>query len=127
MIICFPVKDNQGLESKVYEHFGSAPFFILFDSNNEQVAAIANHNLEHIHGACNPARALNGHSVDVVVVTDIGAGALSKLQQLNIRAFQSQAPTIKENIVLLHNQSLPEFSLQYACKGHGHGGGCCHS
>ncbi len=32
MKICFPVNSENGLDSIVFNHFGSAPFFIIFDT-----------------------------------------------------------------------------------------------
>ncbi len=32
MKICFPTMNLEGLESRVYEHFGSAPGFVIVDS-----------------------------------------------------------------------------------------------
>ena len=46
MKICFPVAENKGLESPVYNHFGSAPMFLLVDpsgnvvNNNVQAAEL---------------------------------------------------------------------------------------
>ena len=33
MKICFPVTADEGLESAVYSHFGSAPLFLLVDTD----------------------------------------------------------------------------------------------
>lgn len=34
MKLCFPTTHNQGMESQVFEHFGSAPMFLLVDSKH---------------------------------------------------------------------------------------------
>ncbi|MBE0616935.1 MAG: diguanylate cyclase, partial [Proteobacteria bacterium] len=67
MKVCFPVDDNQGLESSVFGHFGSAPCFLVVDTETAQVAEVINRDLQHAHGACSPVKALGGHSVDAVV------------------------------------------------------------
>ncbi|HLC17114.1 MAG TPA: NifB/NifX family molybdenum-iron cluster-binding protein [Thermodesulfovibrionia bacterium] len=126
MKICFPVQKDEGIESKVYDHFGSASLFVIVDTDTMDIVTIANQDEHHTHGACNPVRALNGHKVSSIVVGGIGSGALHKLMQHNIRVFQTQAPTVKENLMLLQNKSLPEFTLQHTCMGHEHGGGCAH-
>jgi len=126
MKVCFPVGKAEGLESKVYGHFGSAPVFIVVDTENNNVTIINNNDQHHAHGACNPMKALNDQTVDAIVVGGIGAGALSRLNQLGIKVFQAQAQTVRENIQMLKNQNLPEFTLQHTCAGHGHGGGCGH-
>jgi len=126
MKICFPVSKVNGMESEVYGHFGSAPAFLVIETDGNTITTVNNKDQHHAHGACNPMKALNNQNVDAIVVGGIGAGALSKLNQLGIKVFQSQAPTIKENIAILKNQSLPEFSTSHCCAGHSKIGGCGH-
>lgn len=64
-----------------------------------------------------------------VVTGGIGAGALSRPNQMGIRVHSAQAPTVRENLELFASGSLPEYALQGCCCGHGHGrrqGGCAH-
>lgn len=126
MKVCFPVLVAHGLESEVYGHFGSAPAFIVIDTDNSNITTINNKDQHHVHGACNPMKALNNQNVDAIVVGGIGAGALSRLNQLGIKVFQAQALTVKENISMLKTQNLPEHTLQHCCPGHGHTSGCKH-
>jgi predicted Fe-Mo cluster-binding NifX family protein len=126
MKICFPVTIPKGLESEVYGHFGSAPAFIVVQTDTNAVRTIQNKDEHHVHGACNPVKALNNEQVDAIVVGGIGMGALVKLNQLGIKVFQAQALTVSENIALLKTQKLPQFTPQLTCAGHGHGGGCGH-
>lgn len=124
MKICFPVQKDEGLESKVYNHFGSASMFVVIDTETNQMSAINNRDMHHMHGACNPIKALDGQRVDAIVVGGIGAGALNRLNQAGIRVYQAQASTVKDNIAMFKTQSLPEFMLQQCCNSHG--GGCNH-
>ncbi len=126
MKICFPVLKADGLESEVYGHFGSAPVFLFVESDSNNVTIVNNGDQHHEHGACNPMKALDNQKVDAVVVGGIGAGALSRLNQLGIKVFQSNAQTVKENIEMLKAQNLSEFTVQHTCPGHGHVGGCKH-
>jgi len=117
MKVCFPVRANNGFESEVYGHFGTAPMFIVVDTETNDVKTITNADQHHAHGACNPISALNGHTVDAIVVGGIGAVALSKLNQSGIRVYQAQAPTVQGNIDIFTAGSLPEFIPQNTC-GH---------
>jgi predicted Fe-Mo cluster-binding NifX family protein len=126
MRVCFPVENANGVESEVYGHFGSAPVFIIVETKDNQVTTINNKDQHHAHGACNPLKALNNQQVDAIVVGGIGAGALTKLNQQGIKVFRAQAPKVRENITLLNRQSLPEFTMQHTCAGHGHSKGCGH-
>ena len=124
MKVCFPVLKAEGMDSEVYGHFGSAPAFIVVETDSNDVTTINNNDQHHAHGACNPIKALNNQKVDAIVVGGIGAGALIKLNQQGIKVFQAQAQTVQENIQMLKDHDLPEFTLQHTCAGHGHGMGC---
>jgi predicted Fe-Mo cluster-binding NifX family protein len=118
--------ENKDMNSMVYNHFGSAPAFVIVNTETGSVATISNSDQHHEHGACNPVMAMNGEQVDAVVVGGIGAGALNKLNQKGIKVFQAQKATIRENVGLLNAGSLPQFTAQHTCSGHGAGGGCSH-
>lgn len=126
MKVCFPVAEAKGLSSEIYGHFGSAPAFVIVDSENNHVTTLGNEDQHHGHGACNPLKKFQGKHVDALVVGGIGMGALNALNQSGIRVFHAQAPTVRENIAHLKAGTLPEFAPQYTCAGHGHGHGCGH-
>ena len=126
MKICFPVQKNEGLQSTVYNHFGSAPIFLIFDTESKGITAVTNRDEHHEHGACNPTKALDNQQVDAIVVGGIGAGALSKLNQMGIKAHRAKAETVQENLSLFHTRELAELTLQGCCGGHSKDGGCAH-
>ena len=126
MKVCFPVAENQGLESLVFGHFGSAPSFIVVDMVTNEVTTINNSDKIHQHGACNPVAGLGGHQVDAIVVGGIGGGALQKLNGAGMRVFQAQEGTIAENVALFQANRLPEYMPGHTCGGHGHSHGCSH-
>ncbi len=95
MKICFPVQENRGIESIVYNHFGSAPLFVVVDTDTNSVGMIDNRDQHHVHGACSPLKALDNQRIDAVIVGGIGAGALSKLNQAGIRVYRSASATTR--------------------------------
>ncbi|HMK64699.1 MAG TPA: NifB/NifX family molybdenum-iron cluster-binding protein [Thermodesulfobacteriota bacterium] len=125
MRIAFPVQEDRGLESPVYGHFGSAPFFMVLDSDSGSLQSIGNTDAHHVHGQCQPIKALGGTPVDLVVVGGIGAGALMKLQGMGIKVFQAIGGSIQDNFKLLRANQLPEFAANMTCGGH-EGGHECH-
>lgn len=124
MKVCFPVKENKGIDSIVYNHFGSAPMFVKVDTDTMAVSVLQNSNQHHAHGMCHPLKALDGHEIDAVVLGGIGAGALAKLNAAGIAVYRAAAPTVKENVDLIAQKKLRPMDA--ACSGHGHGGGCGH-
>src|SRR5512145_2756163 len=118
MRVCFPVRENRGLESAVFNHFGSAPLFLLVDTESREVAEVINRDLHHAHGACSPLKALDGHRVDAVIVGGIGGGALAGLDRAGIRVYRSAGPTVDGNIALLLSDSLAPWLPGQTCGGH---------
>jgi predicted Fe-Mo cluster-binding NifX family protein len=124
MRVCFPVASDQGIDSIVFNHFGSAPTFIIVDTDSDTILSVNNRDQHHSHGACNPLAALAGNTIDAIVVGGIGAGAIAMLNRAQVKVFQSQAETIRENVTLFKNGNFRELVAQ-TCGGHGHG--CSHS
>ncbi len=124
MKVCFPVLHNDGLESELCGHFGSAPAFIIVETANNNITTINNSNHQHAHGACDPLKKFNNEKVDAIVVGGLGLGALQRLNQAGIKVFQAQAVTVKENLAKLQRNSLYEFTQQQCCAGHGQGSEC---
>jgi len=124
MKVCFPVLRDDGMSSRVYNHFGSAPLFIVVDTEKNCISAINNGDQRHAHGACNPLQALDSQQIDAVIVGGIGGGALTMLNRSGIRVYRAQSQTVQENMALFTSMQLLEFTHQEACRGHAHGGKC---
>jgi predicted Fe-Mo cluster-binding NifX family protein len=125
MKVCFPIEKDDGLASAVFGHFGSAPMFLLVDTENNQAITISNADTHHSHGACKPMKALSGQQVDGIVVGNIGTGARMQLQSFGLRVFKAQGATVRENIEKIVLDTLPEFGDHDSCAGHMNSG-CCH-
>jgi len=124
MKVCIPVTQYCGLDSPVYGHFGSAPIFVLVDSDTMSVESLVNRDEVHAHGQCSLLKALAGAKPDAVIVGGIGAGALLGLRRAGIRVFQGAGKTVAEIVSLLRNGDLSEVDPEHACRGHGEGPGC---
>ncbi len=124
MKVGFTVHSDEGIESRVYDHFGSSPTFIIVDTETKDQIRVNNKDLNHVHGACNPIMALDGKNVDAMVVGGIGAGAINKLNDMGVKVYAAAAPTVKENLELLSQNKLEELSVYNACRAHQ--GGCGH-
>lgn len=127
MKICFPVPQDKGTGSAVFDHFGSAPFFLLVDTKTSGVTTVSNRDQHHSRGSCDPLKALNEQQVDAVIVGGIGAGALSRLSAAGVRVFRAKPGTVQQNLSLFQQRSLQEYGPQGGCGGHGQGGNCSHS
>jgi predicted Fe-Mo cluster-binding NifX family protein len=126
MKIAFPVQQDQGFESQVYGHFGTAPYFVIVDSETGVHETSTNNDVHHLHGQCQPMKALAGNPVDAVVVGGIGGGALMRLQSQGVRVFRAVEGSVKQNLEFIKTGKLPEFSVNMTCAGHHGEGGCQH-
>jgi predicted Fe-Mo cluster-binding NifX family protein len=126
MRICFPIEHNEGLASRLSDHFGSAPMFMIADTETKELTVLSNSDQQHAHGACNPLQALQGSGIDGIAVRAIGAGAVAHLTRAGLSVYKATAETIRENVEKLAANALPLYTPSESCSGHGHGGGCCH-
>jgi predicted Fe-Mo cluster-binding NifX family protein len=120
MKLCFPVEENNGLNSSVYGHFGSAPGFVTYDTQTEETGFIKNRDADHVHGQCNPASALAGNSVDAIIVGGIGQGAVLKLNAMGIAVLRAKSGVISEDIKNFSNEELEMMIKEGTCSGHVH-------
>ncbi|MBF0207564.1 MAG: NifB/NifX family molybdenum-iron cluster-binding protein [Oligoflexia bacterium] len=120
MRICIPVNENNGVDSTVCAHFGSAPFFMIVDTDSLVCKAVVNTNQHHSHGMCQPLAALKDEDFDGIVVGGIGAGALNKLAAANISVYKTEHATIRETVTAAKNNQLKTFAPNMACSGHHH-------
>lgn len=123
MKVCIPVEDNNALDSRVCAHFGSAPFFLIVDTDTNECDSIVNTGAHHAHGMCQPLALLDGKEIDGVVVGGIGRGALFKLQTAGIAVYLSEYQTVRETIAAHVAGTLKTVSQDHVCQGHGHGHG----
>ena len=90
MKIALPTEDNKGLNDKVYSIFAKAPTYTLVDVENEKVtkievkrnpAALLNQGAGPIF-----AKKLKEENVDLVITGELGPGALTILDTLEIKS-----------------------------------------
>lgn len=123
MNICIPVNEDQGIASPVCAHFGSAPFFMIVDTENGTCRALANRNQHHAHGMCQPLAALQGENLGGIVVGGIGMGALNRLMTAGVQVYRAQHPTVEMTLAAFRAGELGTMTAEAACGHHGQGHG----
>jgi predicted Fe-Mo cluster-binding NifX family protein len=118
MRICIPIQHDEGLKSPVYDHFGSAPLFLIYDTETQTHEIFANAGAEHAHGMCNPLRALENRKIEAVVCRGMGLRAIMKLQEGQVRAFRTEDETVEQVIASFRNATLEEMTVEHACRNH---------
>jgi predicted Fe-Mo cluster-binding NifX family protein len=118
MRICIPTETNEGENAKVYGHFGSAPYFTIYDTEKDSFEVIDNSNKHHTHGTCHPMGELNGKRIDAVICGGMGARAVRKLNETGIKAYITSAGTVKETVLNFRQDKLEEITSVNACSQH---------
>lgn len=118
MQICIPVIEDRGLDSHVSAHFGSAPAFMIVDTDSGSCRVVGNNNAHHAQGMCQPLAALAGETVDGIMVGGIGMGALMKLRAAGITVYRAEHPTVGETLAAFRDGSLQPIGQDGACAGH---------
>jgi len=118
MKICFPVPEDNGLKSHIYSHFGSAPEFLVVDTELGKIKSVSNGNRSHTHCTFLPFNTAEEKQVDALVVSSIGTSALEKFSQEGLIVYQALGATINDNITCMEQEGLPEFSISQSCRGY---------
>jgi predicted Fe-Mo cluster-binding NifX family protein len=125
MKLCIPTEDSGGLDARVYEHFGSAPFFTVVDTDTENIELLNNRDLSHQHGHCNPVSSIESRGIDAVVCGGLGKRALARMEQSGFEVYLSHAGTVRDVVAEQRGGTLRKATMDEACGGqaHGHGQG----
>lgn len=122
MTICIPTRGDAGLKDTVFDHFGSAPYFTLYDSESGEVRTIANQNAHHSHGTCHPMTQLAGENIDCVVCGGMGRRAIQALNADGIKVFYARTTSVNDVVDRMKAGDMKELTPAQACLGHGHHG-----
>jgi len=118
MKICIPTQSKNGKTSQVNDHFGSAPYLAVYETDAGTLEFIENTNEHHSHGMCQPIAALSEKGIEAIVCHGMGARALQKLNHQGIKAYKVDASTVEELITLFQTDQIVELTVENACQHH---------
>lgn len=118
MRLCIPTETSDGKTANVYGHFGSAPYFTIYDTDKEVFEIVANSNQHHAHGMCQPMQLLSGMNIDAVVCQGMGTRAVQRLNAGGIKAYQAVAGSVEDVVSQFASGTLEELTLENACTQH---------
>ncbi len=119
MKICMPVQDENGLDSLVFGHFGSAPFFAVYDTEAKNVSFSNNNESEHEHGKCMPVDAIRALNAEAVLCRGMGMRAANLLIEAGIKPFLVDAVTIADAIGKYDKREIRVLDESSSCQSHG--------
>lgn len=118
MRICIPTIDDCKEVSEVCDHFGSAPYFTIYDFETNGYETVSNLDNDHKHGTCHPMENLKDKGIDCVVCKGLGRRALEKLNDCGIKVFRIDRPTVKDIVEDFSNSKPEEIDPENACRSH---------
>jgi len=122
MKICLPTSGKNGLSEIVYNHFGSAPYFTIYETASKTVQVVENDNIHHSHGACHPVGVIKKYGIDVIITNGMGRRAVKMLNDNGIKVYLLNGEKVEEAINKFTKNELIELNFENACSGN-HG---CH-
>jgi predicted Fe-Mo cluster-binding NifX family protein len=120
MKVIIPLDEQAGQNSRMSEHFGSAPFYAVADTEDASIEIIPNASMHHDHGQCTPVNFFSELGIKVLLCNGIGAGAVAKLQMIGIDVYSAaMSATLEEALTRFSHGSLTKLTSQHVCQGHG--------
>jgi len=111
--IIIPAKDGNGLNARLSEHFGRAPYFIVIELNEDgsisNVQAVSNES-EHFGGIGRPTDRLLQFKPHAVITYGMGPRALSIFQEARVAVLKANADTVKEVVEAYRQNRLEELT-----------------
>ena len=118
MRVCIPTQTNAGHQAEAHGHFGSAPFFTIYDMEEDICEIVDNSDRHHAHGTRHPLGALDGKSIDAVICSGMGKRAIEKLNQAGIRVYRASDAKVEEIVREYRTGGLEEITVANACGHH---------
>jgi predicted Fe-Mo cluster-binding NifX family protein len=126
MLVCIPTNGNAGMNESLSDHFGSAAYFTLYDSDSGELQMVKNRNAGHAHGTCHPMTQLARYHIDSIICSGIGRRAIEMLKNDGVTVYQSDNKTVAEVVEEIKSGILKEVDPAKACMGHGQRQGFIH-
>ncbi len=102
MKILIPIMNNNSFQSEISLHFGHAPFFAIYDSEEKNLEIFKN-DIDHTNPNLTPVDQLLKYKIDTIYVKDIGQRAITLFKEKNIKLKTGNYETVQEIIDNLNN------------------------
>ncbi|HOJ50775.1 MAG TPA: NifB/NifX family molybdenum-iron cluster-binding protein [Spirochaetota bacterium] len=122
MKVAISVQDNNGMESKIYGHFGSSPYYAIYDDETSKLEFIINDHHHGAHGGCHSAVLVAGKGIKAIISGGMGHNAFSRFSKMGVKVYVADETLLLKDIIEKFKQNqLKELTLEVVCSGrHGH-------
>ncbi len=117
MKICIPALSDEGLDAKVSDHFGSAPYFTLVDTDSDAMEIVANDH-HHGQGRCSPIKLFKNKNLDAIICHGLGKNAFAVLAKFGLPVYTASESTVRAAVDAFKAQNVTYLTADTACGGH---------
>jgi predicted Fe-Mo cluster-binding NifX family protein len=111
--VIVPVSDENGLNARIAEHFGRAPFYAIVALDNvgkvENIETVENKG-EHFGGEGHMHDRILERKPNAIIACGIGPRGLSGFQEAGVAVLKANADTVKDVIAAYTNDKLQELT-----------------
>jgi predicted Fe-Mo cluster-binding NifX family protein len=110
--IIIPAEDGNGLNARLSEHFGRAPYFIIVDleDNNISSVQVVSNESEHFGGFGLPSNRILQFRPNAVITYGMGPRALSIFQGAGVAVLRANADIVKDVVEAYRRDKLEELT-----------------
>jgi len=111
--ITIPVEDANGLNSRLSQHFGRAPYFaaVELDENGKVLdIKIVPNKSEHFGGMGKPPEIIFSLGSNAIITYGMGPRALNMFQKANVAVLQTNKSLVKDIIEAYNKDELVELT-----------------
>ena len=113
MNICIPIEEDKGLLSEICLRFGSAPRFIIVDTQTLKYRVVPSENPSE---ESVPKEILSGDRIDSVMVGGIGIRSLSDFREAGIEVVSTKEDTVEQIVASFKEGDVNPVSLDHTCR-----------
>ena len=120
-LICVPSLDQEGLKSKISQHFGKTPYFVLIKYEDEKIenVQVLESQAKHTGGSMTPGEFIVSSGAKTLLCGNLGPKAVQMLQNAGIKVFIGASGTVIEALQDGAEGKLKQASMDSACSdGH---------
>jgi len=116
MRIVIPTEDDAGLNSRISDHFGRAPYFTVVEIDEQgnviRIESIPS-KTEHLGGVGKGPDKVLPLGPDAIIVRGMGFRALERFKSAGVKVYRTFAITVREAIELFKGRKLEEMFESY--------------
>jgi len=126
MKICVPTETATGSASRISDHFGGSPFFVVIDTEGDGVEIISGPGCGGQGSSDHHLGRLATHGVEAVVCRGMGKRAFAAMREAGLDVLRTELHTVSEVLEAAREGRLSPLTEEDACGGGRHGRGHHH-